>query len=214
MKTQSWSTLTVGQFLDLYRISTDKSLEEMDKLEQAVGVIYNLTPREVEDLSMGKFTELSKQAAQFLTEKIPGKPVRIIKTEKRKYLITYNPASLRQRQYVEILHFGSKPVENMHLIMASLVQPITWYGRRKKNTAEDHPNIASDLLTAKVVDVYHACVFFCKLYINLIKNIRVSLEQQMITQGVTKEQASAAIQISIDAMAGFIPQQELQNMNE
>src|SRR5688572_14215619 len=185
----SWQTLTVGQFLDLYRLSITPDLEDMTRLERAVAILYDKTEREVEEMTMGEFTSLSQKAAGFITDKIPGKPVKTIQIGRQRYRIIYDPTKLKHRQYVELVHFGEKPVENMHLIMASIVQPVTWYGRRLPNNADDHPALASAMLQARVVDVYHAAVFFCKLYVNLIKAIRASLVLEMTQKGMTKEQA-------------------------
>src|SRR5690349_9474879 len=162
--TPSWHTLTVGQFLDLYRLSINTELDEMGRLERAICIIYDLTERQVEEMLVTDFTQKAKHAAQFLTNKIPGKPVKKIKVGRNVYRITYDPTKLRHRQYVEVLTFGEKPIENMHLVMASVVQPVTWYGRAKRNEAEQHIEIANDMLKARVMDVYHTCVFFCKLY--------------------------------------------------
>lgn len=177
----------------------------MEKVERAIAILYDLTERQVEELSVSEFNGYAKESAFVLTPKIPGKPVRQIKVGKRRYSIIYDPTKLRHRQYVEIIHFGDRPIENMHLIMASVVQPVTWYGKRLKNEAEDHPAIASDLLGARVIDVYHTCVFFCKLFANLISSIRVYLVTQMMMEGMRKEDAMMLVDSSRSAMDGFIP---------
>lgn len=210
----SWNTLTVGQFLDIYRLSIDKSLDDMSKVERAICILYDITERQLDDLTVLQFTAYAKEAAQFITDKIPGKPVKSMRVGKHRYAITYDPTKLRHRQYVEVVTFGEKPVENMHLIMASVVQPVNWLGFRKRNNAEDHLKIADDMLKARVVDVYHSCVFFCKLYMNLIENIRDFLVNELTTKGMKKNQAEETIQISINIMAGFTQQEKLQSMSE
>lgn len=203
MKHLSWSDITVQQFLDLHRL-TGQKLDDMERVEKTIAILYDLTERQVEELSISEFNRLAKQCAFVLTSDIPGKPVRTIKAGKKRYSITYDPTKLRHRQYVEIIHFSDKPVENMHLIMASVVQPMTWYGKKVRNEAEDHPAIASDMLSARVVDVYHACVFFCKLYVNLISSIRVYLVTEMMKRGMSREHATTLVDSSQNAMAGFI----------
>lgn len=210
----SWDNLTVGQFLDLYRLSITADLDEMEKVERAVAIIYNKSEREVEEMKMGEFTQLSKQAAQFLTTAIPGKPVRSIVVGNNKYKITYDPTQLRQRQYVEVLHYGESPVENMHLIMASIVRPVKW-GIARRNNVDDHAKIANDILQAPVKDVYHTCVFFCKLYMNLIESIRASLVNQIQEKTkLSKETADQLVSISLKGMGGFIQQPVSQNTKE
>ena len=206
----NWNNITVQQFLDLYRLSITPDLEEMTRVERAVCIVYDKTEREVEEMQMGEFAKLSSTAAKFLLEPIPGKPVRNIRIGKKRFSITYDPTKLAYRQYVEVITYGAKPIENMHMIMASIVRPVTWYGKKLPNKAEDHPDISDLMLKAKVVDVYHAAVFFCNLYINLINNIRDYLVNQMTAKGIPKEEANSLVDLSIDAMAGFIPQNNLQ----
>lgn len=202
-----WKDINVQQFLDIYRLSITPDLDEMTRLERAVCILFDRTEKQLDEMSMGEFTNLSSQVAFVLTEPIPGKASRVIKANGRRYWVIYSPSKLRHRQYVEVLHFGDKPVDNMHLILASIVNPVTWYGRKLKNQADQHEAIASDLLHARVQDVYHSAVFFCKLYVNLISNIRGFLEQEMLKQGKaeTKEEASQMITDLINAMVGFIP---------
>jgi hypothetical protein len=207
----SWGDISVNQFQDIYRLSSDTSLDEMGRIEAIIGVMFDLTQREVEELSMAKFNDLAKQVAFLTSNEIPGKPVNTIKVGRDKFSITYDPTQLKHRQYVEILHFGDKPIEHMHLIMASVVQPVTWYGRRRKNRAEDHEKIAGILQQSRVIDTYHSCVFFCKLYVSLIRNIRASLVMDMMNQRkeITRVEALRLVNSSIDVMDGFIAHERL-----
>lgn len=207
-KRLTWNDITVEQFLSIYKLSQSPELDDMTRLERAVCIMFDKTEKQVDEMRMGEFNTLSSQCAFVLTEQVPGKAKRVIKANGHRYRVTYSPSKLRHRQYVEVLHFGEKPIENMNMIMASIVEPVTWYGRKLRNRAEDHEAIASDLLQAKVVDVYHSAVFFCKLYINLISNIRGYLEAQLVEQNraETPEMASQMITALINAMAGFIPQ--------
>ena len=204
----TWQDISVQQFLDIYKLSTQPELEDIERLQRAVCILFDKTEKEVDEMSMREFNLLSSQAAFVLTEDVPGKARRAIKANGKRYRVNYSPSKLRHRQYVEVVHFGDKPIENMHLVMASIIEPVTWYGRREKNNADQHEAIASDLLHAKVIDVYHSAVFFCKLYINLISNTRGYLEQQLVIQNKaeTPEKASQMITDLIAAMVGFIPQ--------
>lgn len=213
MKQLSWADITVQQFQDVYRLSQDKTLDDFGRAEAVVGIVFDLTPRQVEELSMSEFNTLAKQVSFLLNEvkNIPGKPINQIKVGKKRYNITYDIRSLRHRQYVEILHFADKPIEHMHLIMASVVQPVTWYGRAKKNEAEDHAEIAANLQHSKVIDTYHSCVFFCKLYVSLIQDIKPYLVMDMMTQrkGMIREQAIRLVDSSLNVMDGFIAHERL-----
>lgn len=208
-KLLSWQDITVGMFLDIHKISTNKDLDDMERLEKTVCTVFDKTEKQVDDMPMDEFTRLSKQVAFVLDSDIPGKAVRTIKVNGKRFKITYDPTKLRHRQYVELIHFGDKPVENMHYIMASIVQPVTWFGKKLKNMSEDHEWISAAMLNARVIDVYHSCVFFCNLYINLITSIKGSLIKEMMSKGKSQTEASELISISINAMAGFIPPKSL-----
>lgn len=200
-----WKDITVGQFMNLSKLAVEK-IEDQDKAEQAVSIIYDKTPQEIDEMPAIEFNRLAAEAGRFLTEKIPGKVVKKISTPENEYAIVYDPKKLKHRQYVEILHFGEKPIHNMNLLLASIVRPI----RKVKgkaievdNNVLEHEQIAEDLLNAPVCDVYHACVFFCKLYKSLISSSRDFLIPEMMKTGMTKEKADTLIMDSISAMDGF-----------
>lgn len=204
----TWKDISVEQFLSIYRLSMSPELDDVIRLERAVCILFDKTEKEVDEMRMADFTRLSGEAAFVLTEAVPGKARRVIKANGHRYRVTYSPSKLRHRQYVEVLTFGDEPVEKMNLVLASIVEPITWYGKPLRNEAADHDRIATDLLQARVVDVYHSAVFFCKLYVNLISNIKGYLEEQLLTmkKAETQAQASQMITDLINAMVGFIPQ--------
>jgi hypothetical protein len=212
MKTLSWGTITVQQFQDIHRLSISPDLDEFDRVERAICILFDMTEQQVDDLPVTTFNALARQCTFALTDKVPGKPVKSFRIGRNKYAITYDPTKLRHRQYVEVLTFGEKPIENMHFIMASLVQPVRW-GIRRKNEAKDHEAIATDMLNARLVDVYHSCVFFCKLWVSLMERIRASLVLQMMRAGMTKDTALELLNSSINAMAGFIQPGKWQNLN-
>lgn len=206
-KIKSWADITVGQFIDLQLLSKAKDVEPLEHAEQVVAVMYGLTDRQVEELPMQRFNELARECVSVMTSELTGKPKRVINGLKGKYKVIYDPRELKHRQFVEIQHFVDGGImENIHNIMASLVQPIGKLGFAKKNTAEMHPQISEDLLHASIADIYHSCVFFCKLYLNSLVHIQGYLIHQMMQKGATKEQATALTNGSINAMAGFITQ--------
>lgn len=200
----SWDTITVQQFQDISRLSLETNLEDFDKVERVICILYDLTEEQVGELTRGEFAQKAREVDFVMNSPIPGRPRRTIKGGSGRYAIEYNPVKLKHRQYVEILTFGEKPIENMHLLMASIVQPIRW-GFRHKNSVADHESIATDLLQAPVKDVYHSCVFFCKLYNNLIRDIKDSLVAQMMEK-MSREKAEELLEISLSVMDGFTQQ--------
>jgi hypothetical protein len=209
----TWNEITVEQFMELHKLSLQK-IDDLEKTEKAVQIIYGKTERQIEEMPFGEFNALAKQAGKFLTEQIPGKAKRIIKAGKQKFEIIYDPTKLKHRQYVEVLHFGTSPIENMNLIMASIVRPVKWFWS-KENNVDDHEKVAEQLLKAKVCDLYHACVFFCNLYKNLMNATRDYLIPEMVKTGkITRKGAESLLMDSVNAMDGFTQRQGLRSMKE
>jgi hypothetical protein len=202
----TWENITLQQFQDIHRLSLTANIDEIEKLSRVICILYNKTEAQVDEMSILGFNELAKDCKKFLsTDTIPGKPVRSFRVGVKKYAINYRPTELKHRQYVEILHFSDKPVENMHNIMASLVTRVKW-GFKIRNKASNHEEIASDMLNAPLFAVYHSCVFFCKLYRDLIEHTRDFLIKEMMSKGATRNQATRLLTNSINAMDGFIQQ--------
>lgn len=192
--------------MDLYNLSQDTELDESDKCTRAVGIVYDMTDKQVEELPLSEYNSRVHEAGRFLLEKVPQiKPKRTIKAGNHKFTICYEPSKLRQRQFVEIMHFGKNPIANMNLVLASLVKPVK-FGIATKNNAKDHDRISEQLLQAKVTDVFPACVFFCSLYKNLMISGRDFLVKEMLKAKMTEQEANELIMASINSMDGFSTQ--------
>lgn len=212
MKQLSWSKVTVGQFIEIQKLSLDKELDDIDKAIKTVSILYNMDEKDVEELTEYDFNCHARECGRILNGKIEGSARRFVMCGKKKYKVIYEVSKLKHRQYVEIQHFSSLGMEeNIHLIMASLVQPVLSFGRIGKNIAEDHSKYANDLLNASIVDIYHSCVFFCRLYLDLMERIKASLVVKMMEQGARKDQAMELLNNSINAMAGFIAHEKPQH---
>ncbi len=207
-----WEDITLQQFQEVYRLSLSTDLDEMEKVGRIICILYDKTETQVDDMTMAEFNKLANQCSFLLIDQIPGKPQRKVHANGKKYGIIYNPRLLRHRQYVEILHFAETPIENMHYIMASIVQPIRW-GMRKKNEVSMHEEISNDMLNARLIDVYQTCLFFCKLFRNSMLGIKGYLVQEMMKKGMNEYQAAMLLNDSLSAMDGFIPPGKLQNLS-
>lgn len=199
----NWNNLTLGQFQEIHKLTQDNSLDEIEKTCRTISILYGKTEAEVDDMDMAEFNKLASELKFLTAEHIPGKPVKSFRVGVNKYAINYKPTSLKYRQYVEILHYSERPIENMHLILASLVNPVK-FGIKRKNKVDDHERISLEMQNAPLLAVYHAAVFFCKLFRDLIKHIQDYLIKEMTEKGATREQAMELIADSISAMDGFI----------
>lgn len=209
-----WEKITVQQFQQIYQLSVNDELDEMDKLTQAICILHGKTPEQVEDMTVAEFNDIAKKTAFVFEKDIPGKAKRYLKANGRKYAIQYKPDHLRFRQYAESSHFSKELIPSLHYLMASVVQP-TWLGFiPRRNKAKDHARISNDLLKARFIDVYHTAVFFCNLYTEYIRNIQDYLENEMIAKGMTKEKAKALLTLSMNVMDGSLLLKEWQNIKE
>jgi hypothetical protein len=208
-----WKDITLGEFQMIWHIANNTD-DEMEKLTAAIGVLFNMTESEVNDLTTWEFNLFSKEAAFVFNSDIPGKPKRIIKSGLRLYGIQYDVRKLRYRQSAEVAHFSNDIIGNMHYLMASIVQPIAWYGKWKKNEAKDHERIAEDMLQVRFIDVYHACVFFCNLFRNFIKATRGFLEMELSKTGMDTLEAHLLLTNSIEDMDGFFQRLKSEHWKE
>ena len=211
----NWKDITLGQYQDIYKLHLDSKLDEMERIERLISIVYGLTENEVNLLPLQKFNEYARECSFLLTEnEIPGKPKRYIKVNGKKYRIIYYPSDLQYRQYVEVLTFAEKPIENMHLIMASIVKPIKYGFITKSNDVAKHSEYAADMEKANFIDIYHTCVFFCKLYKNLMEAMQGYLVQEMTKKGMEKWKAEMLCSNLVKSLDGFIPQPKSQNIKE
>jgi len=193
------------RFQEVYKrfeeISADSSLDDMEKAGKAIEAFFEMTPEEVDELTISEFNHKSKICTDILDGKIPGKAVRTTKPGKQRYRIMYKVNEIKHGKYTEISHFAKKPIENIHFIMASVVEPINWFGKVSKKEIT-HKEIAEEMLNARIIDVYHACVFFCKLYLSLMENLKPYLLGEMMATGLTKEAAEVLLDISSSILGG------------
>lgn len=204
-KVIKWENITVKQFQQVYKrfeeIAADNSLDDMEKAGKAIEALFEMTAKEVDELTISEFNHKSKICTDILDGKIPGKAVRITKPLKQRYKIIYKVNEIKHGKYTEISHFAKKPIENIHFIMASVVTPINWFGRKSRKEIT-HKEIADEMLNARIIDVYHACVFFCKLFNGLMESIKPYLLGEMMETGLTKEAAEVLLDISSSILGG------------
>lgn len=200
----TWENVTLRQFQEIVKLKSDKDQTDLD--EKVVSIMHNISINAVGEMKMPDFNKAVKECNFLLKQsEIPGKPLKHIQVGFKKYFICYKPNKLRQRQYVEIRYYADKPIENMHLILASLVQPVK-FGFTQKNKVKNHQRIADEMLNARIIDVYHSCLFFCKLYCASIKVIQPYLITDMMNQGVSKTQAESLTAILTSTTDGYFQQ--------
>lgn len=203
--------MTVRQVQGIVKIQAS-AMDDLDKQTEILSILTGKTPRELEGMSLTAYRDLYAKMRDLLTgfDKMPGMPVKYLNGFK----IPYDVSSMDYGQWVTLMHFtgNGDTVGNMHLILASIVQPskkIAGMRFTQKNNPEHHALYAEALLDAKVIEVYHSCLFFCQMFRNSLHAIRGYLTRELIAKGANPKQAYQTIWDSIKSMDGFIAQNKL-----
>lgn len=191
----TWNDVTVFQYQQLMNIYVR---EDVDDLETAtLSILFNKTENEVLSLTQQERKEWLKQI-EFVHEPPKGKPLPRIRCNNGKvYNCVYDVRQIRAGRYVEAKHFAKAPDENLHRIAASMVVPTrkVWGWRKAdKYDASKHEEYANDLLTAPITSVLGSVVFFCEVYRIWMRDSKDYLVKEMITAGMTTDQAEEAYQ--------------------
>ena len=205
----NWNDLTVWQYQQIYPIVTkpEKDWTMLDVESKLVGILHNLTDTQVDSLSIGEFNKL-KVTLAFLDDKIEGKPVKYTEVNGKRYKFIYDVQQIKAARYIETKVFSTDLVGNLHKLAASMVMPQskTWYGKwvNDKYDAAKHSQYAEDLQGAKFMQVYQSIVFFYQVYRNWIEVIQGYLVKEMMSKGMSLEQAKGVVQTLCDTLGGNI----------
>lgn len=211
----TWNELTVWQYQQIYPIVTkpEKDWTNLDVESKLVGIIYNMTDTQVDNLSVMQFNNL-RATLDFLKYEIKGEAAKYVEINGTRYRFIYDVFQIKAARYIESKVFSTDLIGNLHKIAASMVVPQrkTWYGKwvDQEYDAANHSKYADDMLEAKFVNVYNSIVFFYQVYRNWIEISKDYLVNEMTTQGLTKEQADQAVVILCEILDGSIRPKLLQ----
>jgi hypothetical protein len=205
----TWNELTVWQYQQIYPIVTkpEKDWTTLDIESKLVGIIYNLTDTQVDNLSVMQFNNL-KSKLVFLKDKIEGEPAKFVEINGTRYRFIYDVFEIKAARYIESKVFSKDLIGNLHKIAASMVVPQrkNWLGKwvDQEYDAANHSLYANDMLEAKFVNVYNSIVFFYQVYRNWIEISKDYLAKEMMQKGLTKEVADQAVVILLEILDGNI----------
>lgn len=209
----TFEQLTVGQYQELYKISK-LNIDDIDKETQFVGVITGKSDREVGEMTLPDYVKAKNTIIDiFERAKLTYDPQKTVKINGKRFGICYEPSKLSGGQYITIQHWmQGDVVENMHLIMASIVYPVKrfWYGLRSlPPVTEDHSKNAEGIKDLPFLAVWSACVFFCNLLNHSINNLQDFLMKSLLKKGMKRNQASSLLMGLQNSMAGYTTLNEL-----
>ncbi len=193
----TWNDITVQQFQAILKLR-DSDMEEWDKVTEVIAILYNDTPTNIDNLTIAEYNARAEKVGKFLYTTPEGKAPKYIKANGKKYAPMYSFDKFTQRQFSEVVYYNQNMLANIHLILASIVQPVK-FGFKRKNKADDHALYADDLLHAPMGEVYGACVFFCKIYSSFLRATGDFLKAEQLLEALVLKDLA-------DSMDGFTTQ--------
>jgi len=195
--------ITVKQFQELYFIS-EKWENDIDKSIKLVGCITGKTPEEVEAMKVKPFNRLcakiQKQFELLARDWMKSKPRKYVRIGKRLYRLNYDIAKMKAGQYIDGMGFSKELIQNLHIIMATMAEPINWRG---KVYERKHEEIAADMEGLDFEVAYHAAVFFYLLFQQSMIVTRPYLVRQITKQGISREAAETLLSYSSQISDGL-----------
>jgi hypothetical protein len=202
-----WHKITVEQYQQIYQVHQEE-IEDIDKMIRIIGILYDMSESQVNDLPVPQFHKLTAEITQTFKEPLgEGVASKRIKAVGRTYQICYKPGKLRYGQWVELMHFMKGGIiPNLHLLAASVANPVR-FGIVRPNKSETHGKRAEDFLQANFLETYNSVVFFYQCLIGLKKNTGGFWARVMRTEKILREMSQKrTLTPSTSGTAGSIPQ--------
>lgn len=202
----TWDDITVYQFQQLAALPHPATeLEQAERVIQTVCIVYNLTERQVDSLSLADYHKLLS-GLTFLNAPPEWKPAKHFTANKRRYRLVYDVRQIHAGRYIEVKHFAQDFVTNMHKVAASIIIPqrrnALGIWKDAKYDAAQHERYAEDILQAPITAIHGSAVFFCKLYTTSMRNLKDYLMPKIPTE--MRAQAEKALIDSCGILDGSI----------
>jgi hypothetical protein len=206
--------MTIKQFQELYFITQSKEID-IDKSIKLVGVINKMTPDKVELMSVKRFNKECRKVNRhfeiFNKNMLNTTPKKFIWVNGRCYRIIYEASKANAGRYVEVMTFGKDIINNLHKVMASIVEPVNWRGKPYERR---HESIALDMEDVDFKAAYHAAVFFYTHYSVSMQLIQPYLIQELTAKGMSREKAQETLNGFTQTLDGFTMPEWSQNLKE
>jgi hypothetical protein len=205
-----WNKITVkqAQEIDKLRRNINKEYTEADVDTELLAIIRNTTIQAIDSMKWVDFVEARKELV-FLENEPKAKPIKHIKVGKRRYRMVYDIRQMPFARYIEGKTFAQDFVQNLHKIAATMIMPqrrtcIRWVD--DKYDAAKHDVYANDMLQAPYEVIYASAVFFCNLFKNWIIVSKDYMINELVSKGMTNEEAVKQVNDLCRYLDGIIPQ--------
>lgn len=174
----SLNNLTVQQFQEVNRlIRTEK-----DILERHIKMVACLSGHPVDFIEKQDVSHIGNWARaidKLLATELNKKITRFMVIGKTVYKPILKVDTIKAGQLIALKHYEEKAKGTqvyLHEQLACVYAPLNWMGRRKPYDASKHNEISSDMLKAKVGDVYGTLFFYTNVFEKLNRVTQIYLK--------------------------------------
>jgi hypothetical protein len=198
--------INVETFQKLYAVSL-MDTDEVEKSAQYVQILTGKTDDEVNRMKVRKFNKMLNRIRKSFelvgTNLTNGKPKNYVWANGRLYKLNYDIKLAGK--YVETATFATDTIGNLHLLMATIAEPVRLTWRGLKVGKREHHEIAHDMLKLDMGHAYQAAVFFYLVF-------RESLAASMTYFGEGETEATELVRNFIKSLDGFTTPNWLANL--
>lgn len=204
--------MTVKQFQEIYLLrENSEGMSDIEITSRAVAIYKGIDYEDIDRMKLKEFNKSCAEINRNLELDFTGLP-KYLRVGTRFYWINYK-ASETAGRYVEGAEFGKDMILNLHKILASCVQPMTWYGKIKPFKAEDHAKYADDMRKVSFDEAYSVGVFFYHLFRELMRASQPYMVQEAVLKGANREEVMQSLKDLQRSLDGLPQPSKLQNTN-
>jgi hypothetical protein len=189
--------INVETFQKLYAVSLMEA-DEVEKSAQYVQILTGKTDEQVNRMKVRSFNKMCAQinkSFELVGSKLKhGQPKNFVWANGRLYKLVYDIKTAGK--YVETATFANDIIGNLHLIMATIAQPVRFTWKGLKPATREHNEIAEDMLKLDMGHAYQAAVFFYLVFRESLVNSMTYFQEH---QTVERE----AVATFIKSLDGF-----------
>ena len=218
MKSYTWNDISVGQWQELMTIFGEQGNSALDLIVRPASIIMDRTEHELDSLPLSEINDIGKQLA-FIHTAVEPRGERYIYGRGKRYRCVYDIYQMPAARYIEAKVFGQDVHKELHKVAACMVIPqkrsslVGW--RDDKYDASRHSEYAEDMLHAPIPAVLGSVLFFCEVYLKLIKSSRVYLVSELMKRQILPLAVAEDIVSNLcDVMDGIIRPSRSQPMSE
>ena len=180
--------INVETFQKLYAVSLMET-DEVEKSAQYVQILTGKTDEQVNRMKVRSFNKMCKginNAFELVGSNLQnGKPKNFVWANGRLYKLVYDIKTAGK--YVETATFANDIIGNLHLIMATIAQPVRFTWKGLKPAVREHNEIAEDMLKLNMAHAYQSAVFFYLVFReSLVSSMTYFQEHQTVERELVR----------------------------